>query len=50
MSGGTTVLFVSHSIEQVERLCQRVVWLEHGLVRMIGDTETVCNFYKQSRR
>lgn len=50
MSGGTTVLFVSHSIEQVERLCQRVVWLEHGHVRMIGDTETVCNFYKQSRR
>ncbi len=50
MSGGTTVLFVSHSIEQVERLCQRVVWLEHGRVRMIGDTEPVCNLYKQSRR
>lgn len=45
MSGGTTVLIVSHAIEQIQRLCTRVVWLEGGRVRMIGDTLEVCNKY-----
>lgn len=48
MSGGTTVLIVSHSIEQIERLCSRVMWLEHGRVRMIGKTEEVCKSYKNT--
>lgn len=47
MSGGTTVVVVSHSIDQIERLCDRVVWLDHGKVRMIGDTPTVCAEYKK---
>jgi len=46
MSGGTTVLIVSHSIEQIERLCNRVLWLEKGHVKMIGETTEVCNAYK----
>lgn len=46
MSGGTTVLIVSHSIEQIERLCSRILWLDHGKTRMIGDTATVCEQYK----
>lgn len=46
MGGGTTVLLVSHDIEQVKELCRRVVWLEHGRVRMVGATEEVCNAYK----
>lgn len=46
MSGGTTVLIVSHSIEQIERLCHRVMWLEHGKVKMIGETAEVCMVYK----
>lgn len=50
MSGGTTVLIVSHAIEQIERLCNRVVWLEHGKVRMIGNTQDVCDMYKISER
>ncbi len=48
MSGGTTVLIVSHSIEQIERLCHRVMWLEHGHVKMIGETKEVCEQYKNS--
>ena len=48
MSGGTTVLFVSHSLEQIRKLCSRVVWLDHGEVRMIGDTKEVCDAYEQS--
>lgn len=45
MSGGTTVLFVSHSMEQIRQMCSRVVWLEHGAVKMIGDTDEVCDAY-----
>ena len=48
MSGGTTVIIVSHSIEQIERLCNRVMWLERGHIKMIGDKDTVCNAYKES--
>lgn len=45
MSGGTTVLFVSHSMEQIRQMCSRVVWLEHGTVKMIGPTQEVCDAY-----
>ncbi len=47
MKDNTTVIIVSHSIEQIERLCKHCVWLEHGKVRMIGETAEVCNAYKQ---
>lgn len=47
MSGGTTVLFVSHSIGQVRELCNRVVWIEDGKMRMIGDTKKVCDAYQE---
>ena len=46
MSGGTTVLLVSHSIEQIERLCSRVIWLDRGVVKMDGRTWEVCEQYK----
>ena len=49
MAGGTTVLIVSHSIEQIERLCSRVIWLEKGHLRMDGPTQTVCEEYKNAR-
>lgn len=45
MSGGTTVLFVSHSLEQIRQMCSRVVWLDHGTVKMIGPTNEVCDAY-----
>ena len=45
MSGGTTLLFVSHSIEQVKKICKRVVLLNHGKVIMDGATEEVCDYY-----
>ena len=48
MEQGTTVLFVSHSIEQVRNLCNRVVWLEHGQLKMYGDVKEVCDIYSQS--
>lgn len=48
MSGGTTVVIVSHSIEQIERLCRHALWLEKGRIRMLGSTEEVCTAYKNS--
>lgn len=45
MSGGTTVLFVSHDISQIRQMCHRVVWLEKGAVRMFGDVNQVCDAY-----
>lgn len=50
MSGGTTVLIVSHSIEQIERLCTHVMWLEKGKVIRIGDAKEVCEAYKRGER
>ncbi len=47
MSGGTTVILVSHSIEQVERMCNKVAWLDHGHLRMNGPTAEVCEAYKK---
>lgn len=45
LSGGTTLLYVSHDIETVKRLCDHAMWLDHGEVIMAGDCETVCNAY-----
>lgn len=45
MSGGTTVLFVSHSLDQIRSMCDIVVWLDHGTVKMVGDAQTVCDAY-----
>ena len=45
MHGGTTVLFVSHSLPQIRNMCSRVVWLDHGQVKMFGDTQSVCDAY-----
>lgn len=49
ITGGTTVLFVSHSIEQIKNLCNRVVWLEHGKVVKVGSAKEVCEEYYKSQ-
>lgn len=43
---GTTLLFVSHSTDQVERVCNKAVWIEKGHLRAIGDVHEVCNAYR----
>ena len=45
-SGDVTVLFVSHSMEQVERICQRAIWIEKGQQRMDGPVEEVVRAYE----
>lgn len=48
MGGGTTVLFVSHSLEQIREMCDRVIWLEHGQIKAIGATKEICDAYEAS--
>lgn len=45
---GTTLLFVSHNISQVRKLCNHAVWLDKGVVKMVGDVETICTAYENN--
>lgn len=46
MEGGTTVLFVSHDLDKVRELCNRVIWLDHGSVKKAGNTNELCDEYE----
>ena len=46
INGGTTVLYVSHSLESIKKICDKVVWLEHGEIQKIGGKE-ICDEYWQ---
>jgi len=48
MNNGTTVLFVSHSLQQIEKLCTRTLWLENGCIRKIGNTKDVIEEFKKA--
>jgi len=48
IGGGTTVLYVSHSLESIKSLCDSVVWLESGNVIEQGSAKTVCKHYLES--
>lgn len=50
MSGGTTVIMVSHSVEQIRQMCSRVVWLERGEIKMVGNANEVCKAYISDTR
>ena len=46
---GATILLVSHNTAMVEAQCQRAVWLDHGQVRVVGDSKTVGEEYRSSQ-
>lgn len=48
-SCGTTMLFVSHSIEAVKNLCSHALWLDHGKAVMAGECKAVCDAYMAAR-
>lgn len=51
IKGGTTVLYVSHSLQAIRELCTKVIWLEHGEIVMMGDTNDVCDeYYKKQMK
>lgn len=45
---GTTVLFVSHDIDQVKKLCKRAIWLEKGKIKAIGKSKKICDEYSRN--
>ena len=49
IKGGTTVLYVSHSLQSIKDLCNKVVWLDHGQVVKMGNTEEICDEYYKSQ-
>ena len=49
MSGGATVLFVSHELEKIEDMCDHVVWLEKGKVKQYGTAKKVCAAYRKAQ-
>ena len=46
IGGGTTVLFVSHSLEQVKKMCDKIIWIEKGKIQMVGGKEVCDEYYK----
>lgn len=49
IKGGTTVLYVSHSLESIKEICNKVIWLDHGQVVKIGNTKEICDEYYKSQ-
>ena len=47
INGGATTILVSHSLEQIQGLCTKVLWLEKGQQIAFGDTEILCSLYQQ---
>lgn len=45
INGGTTIIIVSHDISMVERLCNKVLWLERGIKKDFGETVKICEEY-----
>lgn len=46
IDGGTTIIIVSHDINMIARLCNKVLWLDHGDNKMFGKVTSICNAYK----
>ena len=45
---GVTIILVSHDSKLIKEMCSRVIWLEHGAIRKMGSTESICNEYEKS--
>ena len=48
INSGTTIIIVSHDIGMIERLCNKVLWLDHGVKKDFGDTELISKKYINS--
>jgi ABC-2 type transport system ATP-binding protein len=47
---GKTLLLVSHQIDEIERLCEKTIWLDQGSIKEIGQTQKVIQEYKKFMR
>ena len=42
---GVTIILVSHDIHLIQRLCNKAIWLEHGIIKDVGSSEKICKQY-----
>lgn len=49
MSGGTTVILVSHSADDVKRICRKAAWIDKGIMKYVGDTDKTLYLYEQNK-
>lgn len=47
IENGKTIILVSHNLAQIRRLTDRVIWLNKGEIKEIGDTKSVCDLYME---
>ena len=47
ISGGATTILVSHSLEQVRKMCNKVLWLDKGNQIAFGETQSICDEYQR---
>ncbi|MBR1701111.1 MAG: ABC transporter ATP-binding protein [Lachnospiraceae bacterium] len=45
LANGTTLLYVSHSVQSVENICDHALWLDRGQLKMSGEVHEVCRAY-----
>ena len=50
LGGGTTLLYVSHNIDEVNRLCDHAIWIEKGVDKMQGNAKDVCEAYMEAMK
>lgn len=50
LENGTTLLFVSHSLDEVRRLCDHAIWIDKGVARMTGEVGPVCDAYMAEQK
>ena len=50
MDSNTTVLLVSHSINDVRSICDKAIWIEKGKIREIGEVNDICDKYEEAAR
>ena len=48
LGGGTTLLYVSHNIDSVKKLCDHAIWINKGEQMMAGEVNTVCDAYMEA--
>ena len=47
-NNGMTIVLVSHSMDQVRKICDRAIWIKDGLIQEDGETNLVCNHYAEA--
>ena len=45
MTGGSTVIYVSHDVKTLSKMCDRVIWLDKGKIKMMGEAKEICDSF-----